>query len=247
MTVPIFFAAASASAAVAYGPAWRANAGSDFVETVNDAPRATVFSSSASAGSCGASRTSPLGTTLGRASHALPARRKMARATRIRPLFVSLVLVVVVVSLDGERLLRDGGLGLVVRRHRRRVELLAALFLAFLFLFAAEAEEVALDVRALLRLGRTVMAGERDALRVLGALERLADRDARVLLIVAHDRDHVLVAGVDEVEEPAADLRLEEPEQLAVPCVHGDEAVPLAELGLGAWGVLRHDLRRRGV
>ena len=91
------------------------------------------------------------------------------------------------------------------------------------------------------------MAGERDALRVLGALERLADRDARVLLIVAHDRDHVLVAGVDEVEEPAADLRLEEPEQLAVPCVHGDEAVPLAELGLGAWGVLRHDLRRRGV
>ena len=92
-----------------------------------------------------------------------------------------------------------------------------------------------------------MVAREGDALSVLGALERLADRDARVLLIVAHDRDHVLVAGVDEVEEPPADLRLEEPEQLAVPGVHGDEAVALAELGFGAGRVLRHDLRRCGV
>src|SRR5436190_6468259 len=51
MTVPIFFAAASASAAVAYGPAFTANCDADVELTENDLPRATVFCSSTSCGS----------------------------------------------------------------------------------------------------------------------------------------------------------------------------------------------------
>src|SRR2546430_1628256 len=134
--------------------------------------------------------------------------RTKANASRIRPLFVGLVLVVIVVGFDGKRLLGHGRLVLVFGGRPRGLGLLALLRL--LFLFATEAEEVALDVRALLRLGRAVVAREGDALGVLGALERLADRDAGVLLIVAHDRDDVLVAGVEEIEEAAADPRLEE-------------------------------------
>ena len=43
MTVPIFFAAASASAAVAYGPACTANCAFEVAVTTNDLPRVTVF------------------------------------------------------------------------------------------------------------------------------------------------------------------------------------------------------------
>src|SRR5258708_31263630 len=141
------------------------------------------------------------------------------QATKRRgPLLLVLVLIVLVVRLDGERLLGDGGLGLVVGRgHGRLLVGRRALVLGILVRFAREPEEVALDVGALLRFGGTVMAGERDALRVLGALERLADGDPRVLLIVAHDRHDVLVARLDEVEQPAAALRPQAPDDLSVP------------------------------
>src|SRR5216684_2191491 len=110
-------------------------------------------------------------------------------ARRTSPLLLSLILVViVVVGFDGEGLLDDRGLVLVVGSGRGRLGLVGLAVLALLVL-GAEAEEVALDVGALLRLGRPVVAGERDALRVLGALERFPDRDAGVLLVVAHDGD----------------------------------------------------------
>src|SRR5207245_4375864 len=121
--------------------------------------------------SCGASGTSPLGTTFGGVSHAVAMSRRALSAARvswIRPLFVGLVLVVIVVGFDGERLLGHGRLVLVIGGGRLVLGLLA--LFGLLFLFATEAEEVALDVRALLRLGRAVVAREGDALGVLGAL-----------------------------------------------------------------------------
>src|SRR5205823_5731898 len=149
-------------------------------------------------------------------------------------------------GVDRERLL--GGLGLLDRFFGRR-RLLLDLFPLFLeVLFAgAVAEERAADVRALLRLSRAVMARERDPARVLGALRYLADRDAGVLRIGAHDRRDVLVASPEEIDEPPPDLGLEEPDELAVARMEREQAFLLAELALRAGAVFREDVLRGGV
>src|SRR6185503_10970598 len=83
--------------------------------------------------------------------------------------------------------------------------------------------------------------------RVLGAREDLADRDTRVRGVVAHHRRDVLVAGPDEIDEPAADLRLEEPDEVPVLRVDGKQALLLAQLALGAGAVFREHVGRGRV
>src|SRR5439155_18555689 len=111
----------------------------------------------------------------------------------------------------------------------------------------SEAEEVALDVCPLFRLGRPVMTGERDAARVLRALEDLTNGNASIRLVVTDDRRHVLVSRADQVDEPPPDLRLEESEELAVAGVDRQEALLLAELALSADGVAGEDVARGGI
>src|SRR5919204_1461306 len=162
------------------------------------------------------------------------------------PLYSLLVLVVlrvVFLFLDDERLLvRFGFLE----------DFLAGLLLDGLDLFrffgllvgvAPEAEEVALDVGALLCLGRPVVPGERDAAGVLRALEDLTNGNASVRLVVTDERRDVLISGPNEVDEAPPDLRLEEAQQLAVGGVHRQEALLLAQLALRANAVAGQDVR----
>src|SRR5207237_1600484 len=141
-------------------------------------------------------------------------RRARARAvwTR-RSLFGFVLRIVVVLGVDGERLLGDLGL---FEHFLGGGSFLLDLLGLFLDLVAAVAEEGGTNVRPLLRLGGAVMAGEGDAARVLRAREHLTDRDARVRRVVAHDGGHVLVAGADEVDETPADFRLEESGEVAI-------------------------------
>src|SRR5687768_17647189 len=102
-----------------------------------------------------------------------------------RRLFLRVVILVVV--LDHEPLVGRVDLvhGVVGRSLERLVDRLGFVRTV---LVLAEAEERALDVGALLRLRWAVMAGEGDAVRVLRALERLADGDSRVHLVRSEER-----------------------------------------------------------
>src|SRR5207237_8670100 len=116
-------------------------------------------------------------------------RRARARAVRTRrSLFGFVLRIVVVLGVDGERLLGDLGL---FEHFLGGGSFLLDLLGLFLDLVAAVAEEGATNVRPLLRLGGAVMAGEGAAARVLWARERLTDRDTRARWVVAHDRGHV--------------------------------------------------------
>src|SRR5439155_6429716 len=162
-------------------------------------------------------------------------------------LFVLVVLSVVFLFLDDERLLvRFGFLEDFLAGLRFGPFDLFGL-LGVLVGVPSEAEEVALDVCPLFRLGRPVMTGERDAARVLRALEDLTNGNASIRLVVTDDRRHVLVSRADQVDEPPPDLRLEESEELAVAGVDRQEALLLAELALSADGVAGEDVARGGI
>src|SRR5438067_4250134 len=174
-------------------------------------------------------------------------RRRWIRArgawTR-RSLFGFVLRIVVVLGVDGERLFGD--LGLLENFLGGRSLFLDPLGV-FLDLVPAVAEEGAANVRALLRLRRPVVSRKRDAARVLGAREHLANGDTGVRWIVAHDRRDVLIARPDEIDQAPADFRLEEPDEIAVARVHGEKPFLLAQLALGAGAVLRENVGRSRV
>src|SRR3954470_23664231 len=99
-------------------------------------------------------------------------RMRTRGARTPRSLFGFVLRIVIVLGVDGERLLGDLGLFEDFLGDRR---LLLYLFGVFLDLFAGVAEERAAHIRPLLRLGGAVVTGERDPACVLGAREHLAD------------------------------------------------------------------------
>src|SRR5438034_4123464 len=158
-----------------------------------------------------------------------------------RSLFGFVLRIVVVLGVDGERLFGD--LGLLEHFLGGRGLFLDALGL-FLDLLPTVAEERAADVRPLLRLRRAVVARERDAARVLGAREDLADGHAGVRGVVAHDRSDVLIAGTQKIDETPPNLRLEEPDELAITSVYGEKPFLLAQLAFSAGAVFREGVGR---
>src|SRR5881628_2418851 len=182
------------------------------------------------------------------------ARRTRTAVTAPHPvrrtgLLLFFFLRILVAGIDDQRLF--DGLRLIARLTARALGRLflglVCVLVAFLIRIPPEAEEVALDVRPLLRLGRAVMPREGDPARVLDALQDLTNGNARVLLVVTDDRRHVLVASSDQIDEAPADLRLEEAEQLPVARVERQQALLLLELALRPGAVTGQDVRRRRV
>src|SRR2546423_606836 len=161
-----------------------------------------------------------------------------------RSLFGFVLRIVVVLGVDGERLFGDLGL---LEHFLCGGGFLFDPLRAFLHLIPPLSGECAAGGRPLFRLRRAVVAWERDAARVLRAREHLADGDAGVRGVVAHDRRDVLVAGADEVDQAPSDLRLEETDQLTVARVHGEEPFLLPKLALSAGAVLREDVCRSRI
>src|SRR5437868_12424388 len=170
-------------------------------------------------------------------------RARGCGAPKRRSLFGFVLLIFIVLGVDRERFL--AGLHLVERLLGDGRLRLLDLFGLLVVHVVPVTEEGPAHVGALLRLGDAVVAGERDAARVLGALEHLADGDTRVLRIGAHDRRDVLIAGADQIDEPPSDLRLEEPDEIAVARVDREEPFLLAQVKLGARAELGEDVGRR--
>src|SRR5207249_3059891 len=117
------------------------------------------------------------------------ARRTRTAVTAPHParrtgLLLFFFLRVFVAGIDDQRLFN--GLGLIARLGTRALGRLflglVCVLVAFLIRIPPEAEEVALDVRPLLRLGRAVMPREGDPAGVLDALQDLTNGNARVAI-----------------------------------------------------------------
>src|SRR5437870_1034470 len=199
--------------------------------------------------------TSPVGRVFsGAGLEQAAARRTRTAVIAPRPdrplgLLLFFFLRVLVAGIDDQRLF--DGLRLVARLATRALGRLfvglVRVLVAFLVRVPPEAEEVALDVRPFLRLGRAVVAREGDPAGVLDALQDLTNGNAGVLLVVTDDRRHVLVASSDQIDEAPADLRLQEPEQLPVARVERHQALLFLELAFRAGAVTGQDVRRRRV